>query len=297
MLLGRVRAPMRTRASSQSGRVFGASARLHHPRARDGGTCLHLCRRSRAARLGATLPLRALVQRRRSASGRRLDAPWEVRDQRRRARSRRRHRQRDRSSRSMLPTTAAELARKIAGAPPIEREGRTIRLRPRSSSDGRRAATVNYAVRVPPETEVLTSSDSGATTVRGVSARLPCARRPARSISSASVRPRRWRPDPDPVARSERALTASSESGRVSVKGVPTGPWQFSTGSGSMDIGVPSNAPVTLDASGRSGSIRVVGGPVQGSVSKRKVSGTIAGGGALIRATSRSGSVIVTVSQ
>src|SRR5262245_10217834 len=67
-----------------------------------------------------------------------------------------------------VPANAVELARQVASAPPIEREGATVRLRPPSDAAARRAVTVSYQVRVPPNTNVQTTSDSGATSVRGV---------------------------------------------------------------------------------------------------------------------------------
>ena len=60
-----------------------------------------------------------------------------------------------------VPTNALELAQKIAANPPIEREGNTVRLRPPSDATERRAVTVNYEVRVPPNTAIVAVSDSG----------------------------------------------------------------------------------------------------------------------------------------
>ena len=67
-----------------------------------------------------------------------------------------------------VPANAADLARKVADNPPIQRDGQTVRLRPPSEPAEQRAVTVSYQVRVPPETEVAAASESGATTVRGV---------------------------------------------------------------------------------------------------------------------------------
>jgi hypothetical protein len=39
-------------------------------------------------------------------------------------------------------------------------------------------------------------------------------------------------------------LTASSQSGRLSIDGRPGGPWTLSTGSGAMDIAIAANAPL-----------------------------------------------------
>ena len=67
-----------------------------------------------------------------------------------------------------VPTNAETLARQVAGAPPIDRIGNTIRLGMPSDPAALRAVIVAYQVRVPPNTDVQTTSESGATTIRGV---------------------------------------------------------------------------------------------------------------------------------
>src|SRR5215510_9924463 len=67
---------------------------------------------------------------------------------------------------------AAERARKVAADPPVRLDGSTVRLTPPADGDDRQAMTISYQVRVPPSTDVLTASDSGATTVRGVGGRV-----------------------------------------------------------------------------------------------------------------------------
>jgi DUF4097 and DUF4098 domain-containing protein YvlB len=86
-------------------------------------------------------------------------------------------------------------------------------------------------------------------------------------------------------------LTATSTSGRIRVSGLPTAPWQVTSGSGSFDLDFDSNAKLTLEARSGSGSVRVDGGSLQGSISKGAASGTVGGGGPLVRASSRSGSI------
>jgi hypothetical protein len=68
-----------------------------------------------------------------------------------------------------VPANAEALARQVASAPPIERVGKTIRLDSPSDPAALRAVTVSYQVRVPVDTEAHTTSESGATTVRGLS--------------------------------------------------------------------------------------------------------------------------------
>jgi Putative adhesin len=67
-----------------------------------------------------------------------------------------------------VPENPLEIAQKIAADPPIERVGDTVRLRPPADARDRRAVTVNYDVRVPPNTKILTVSDSGETTIAGL---------------------------------------------------------------------------------------------------------------------------------
>src|SRR5262245_1479316 len=54
-------------------------------------------------------------------------------------------------------TDGAERAQKIAANPPVRRDGNTIRLTPPADDADRQAMTVNYQVRVPPATDVLTA--------------------------------------------------------------------------------------------------------------------------------------------
>ena len=86
-------------------------------------------------------------------------------------------------------------------------------------------------------------------------------------------------------------LIATSSSGRIRVSGSPTAPWEVTSGSGSFDLAFESNAKLTLDARSGSGSVYVEGSTLQGSTAKGAASGTVGGGGPLVRASSRSGSI------
>jgi DUF4097 and DUF4098 domain-containing protein YvlB len=87
------------------------------------------------------------------------------------------------------------------------------------------------------------------------------------------------------------ALVATSNSGRIRVSGLPTAPWQVTSGSGSFDLDFDSEAKLNLEARSGSGTVYVDEARLQGSSSKSVASGTIGGGGPLVRATSRSGSI------
>lgn len=201
--------------------------------------------------------------------------------------------------------------------------------------------TVAYAVSVPRGTVVRTNSDSGETTIAGVSGKVSV------RTESASIRVRDLSGDADVTTQSgsvdadsvggnldvttqssrvsvrnlgaglrvrtqsgavegtfrgqgnvdvgtgssaidlvgvNGGLTATSNSGRIRVSGLPTAPWQVTSGSGSFELDFDSNAKLTLDARSGSGSVRVDGSALQGSTSKGAASGTVGGGGPLVRA-------------
>lgn len=69
----------------------------------------------------------------------------------------------------MLPADALEIAKRIAKSPPVERDGGMLRLSPPAEASEQRAVTVAYQVRVPAASTVRTSSDSGETSVTGIS--------------------------------------------------------------------------------------------------------------------------------
>jgi hypothetical protein len=89
------------------------------------------------------------------------------------------------------------------------------------------------------------------------------------------------------------AVTASSQSGRISVTGVPKRSWNVHSGSGGLDIAIDSSASFNLDAMTGSGSVNVESAAIQGAVSKQTVQGTVGSGGASVRLSSRSGSIHV----
>jgi hypothetical protein len=250
-----------------------------------------------------------------------------------------------------VPANAADLARRVAENPPIQREGRTLKLRPPSDAAEQRAVTVSYQVRVPPETDVTTTSESGATSVRGV-ARAVVIRTQSGAIDvmqlkgTAAVTTGSGAVTVDDVAGALTVKTSSSgitarsiggnvrvrtqsgrvdvalsgegdsdietgssairlsgirggviaatQSGHVSLQGVPRRDWTVTAGSGSLDIVTASAVPFSLDASA-GGSVKITGATVQGSVSKRKVVGAVAGGGPQMKVASRSGSVVLRV--
>jgi len=228
-----------------------------------------------------------------------------------------------------VPTDAVAIAQRIAGAPPIEREGSTIRLRPPADAGDRRAVTVNYVVRVPADTTVRTVSESGATTIRGLSGALDVRTQSAaieidsatgativtsgsgaikviRAGSSLRVRTQSGNVDGTLTGQGDvdvktgssaitlhgvrGGLMVDTQSGRVTLAGRPGYDWTVTTGSSAVDVDVESGAAFSVDARSRSGSVAVQG-PLQGSTEKHMVSGKLNGGGPTVRVTTGSGAI------
>ncbi len=75
------------------------------------------------------------------------------------------------------------------------------------------------------------------------------------------------------------ALTATSNSGRIRISGMPSEPWQVTSGSGSFELDFDSSSKLTLEARSNSGTVYVDGSRLHGSTSKSLASGTVGGGG------------------
>lgn len=246
-----------------------------------------------------------------------------------------------------VPANAAELARAVADHPPVEQAGGTIRLRPPSGADERRAVTVSYRVRVPRGTSIVSVSDSGATAIRDVTGPVDVRTQSGAidvkqvggattistgsgavgieeaagplsvTTSSSAITARGVKHDLKVrtgsgavnaaltgdggidvetassgvrLTGARGALTVTTGSGRVIVDGAPGGAWKTSTGSGSVEMSL-SPAPVTIDAKTGSGSVTLQGGTVRGTVSKKRIDGTVDGGGPRVTIESRSGSI------
>jgi DUF4097 and DUF4098 domain-containing protein YvlB len=89
-------------------------------------------------------------------------------------------------------------------------------------------------------------------------------------------------------------LTAETGSGDVLLEGAPQGSWRLSAGSGNLRVKLPTGTGYELDAETSSGEIRV-DAPITltGAISRRRVRGTVGGGGAFITAETGSGDIVV----
>jgi hypothetical protein len=89
-------------------------------------------------------------------------------------------------------------------------------------------------------------------------------------------------------------LTAVSNNGHIRVAGAPGAPWDVMVGSSSIEIFFDRGTPLKLDATSGSGDVYVKGFHLDdASIVKGSTTGTLGGGGPLVRASTRSGSVRV----
>ena len=247
-----------------------------------------------------------------------------------------------------VPANALDLARRVAAAPPIEHTGNAIRLRVPADDATRRAVTVSYRVQVPPDTAVETTSESGETTVEGItrsvqvrtqSAAIALRRLSGSTTASTgsgamvadtqsgdltvttgsssfrgtgiggSLHVRTQSGEVDAVftgagnadvetgssairLRGLRGgLTAKTQSGKVTITGAPGRAWMITTGSSAIDVSLQRAFGLSLDAVSRSGAVVLDDVPVNGSVTKRAVNGSVAGGGARVHLETRSGTI------
>ena len=213
-----------------------------------------------------------------------------------------------------VPANAVDLARQVAANPPIEHQGNIVRLRPPHDDATQRAVTVNFQLRVPADTRVKTTSDSGATSVRGIGGTVHVQTQSgAIEVHSlggdATISSGSGAVTADSVAGPLAVVTSSSsfaatglgsslrvrtQSGEVNAALTGTGDVDIETGSSTIHVRGLQGA---LTAKTQSGHVSVQGAPRQPWVATTGSSGVSfdveAGVPFSIDATSRSGSVAV----
>jgi DUF4097 and DUF4098 domain-containing protein YvlB len=88
------------------------------------------------------------------------------------------------------------------------------------------------------------------------------------------------------------SLDAKAGSGTIEAEGSPTGAWNLHTGSGTVQLKLPSDASFDLEAHTSSGSISVdQPHSVQGSVGRKEIRGKVGGGGVPVEVQTGSGDI------
>jgi DUF4097 and DUF4098 domain-containing protein YvlB len=200
----------------------------------------------------------------------------------------------------------------IVSNPPIVQNGNEITIGERHNSELFRNITVDYEITLPHASAIAATTGSGDVEIREVGASLKA------QSGSGSVRARGIKGAAtlgtgsgdielqqtgagDVKAETgsgnirlrglSGALKASTGSGDIEAEGQPSADWRLSTGSGSIRLGVGS-ARFNLDADTGSGVINVAQ-PItmQGSLNHHHVTGSVNGGGPVIRANTGSGDI------
>jgi DUF4097 and DUF4098 domain-containing protein YvlB len=232
-----------------------------------------------------------------------------------------------------VPSNAADLAKQVAATPPITQTGDAVKVGRIVDETTRKAVSVSYDISVPAATMVAASSGSGNVAVSGVNNSVKAnsgsgnidvsgiggdvdARtgsgnvtvkdaKKAANLSSGSGNIVGMLTGQGDVKASTGSgdikltgvvglLSANTGSGSIGVEGKPTGDWKLSAASGDVQVAVPSEQGFTLDASTASGSLDIAAPlTVQGKIDRRRVQGTVRGGGPTLRLSTASGDIAV----
>jgi DUF4097 and DUF4098 domain-containing protein YvlB len=232
-----------------------------------------------------------------------------------------------------VPANAAELARQFVANPPIVQSGDVVTVGKITDEATRRAVSVSYQITVPAATTVQANSGSGSVSVSGVRGAVKAnsgsgnvnassiggdvdlrtgsgnislkGGGKAATLSTGSG-------DIDATLNGQGdvkantgsgnitlsgvvgLLHASTGSGSIGVNGKPTGDWRVSAASGNVSVALPAEQGFTLDASTSSGSFDIASPmTVQGRIDRRRVQGTVRGGGPTLRLSTASGDIAV----
>jgi len=169
-----------------------------------------------------------------------------------------------------VPANAIELAQKVAAKPPIEQTGDRLRLRVPPDPAEDRAMTVNYDLRVPPNSRVIAVSDSGAIEVRDVTGQVEVRTQSSAislwSLGAADVETGSGAVRVDGATGAVRITTSSSAitarrlsgglhartgSGHVIASFTGAGPVNIGTSSSAIELSGVSGALTTNTESGR----------------------------------------------
>ena len=226
---------------------------------------------------------------------------------------------------------AEEAVRLFESEPPVELVDGQLLIGHYENNKYGRNVTINYDIIVPREIQVASHTGSGSQTISGVtgpvevstgsgSIKLDHVGGPVEASSgsgsiraegvagafqahsgSGSIRMDQVSPgDVDVSCGSGNIvldnvvgeLSAHTGSGKIVVDGLPTGSWTLDSGSGTIKITFPDDAAFELDARAHSGSINVDHPlTIRGTVSKKRLSGEVRGGGPLIEIETGSGNI------
>ncbi len=184
--------------------------------------------------------------------------------------------------------------RDVLAVPPIQQSGNVITIG-RTDGDARyRDVGISYVITVPSGTRIESRVGSGSQSITRVDGPVEASTGSGR-ITIDQVRGNVKATTGSGAIYVEGAtaqLEARTGSGAIHVDGSPRQPWNLRTGSGQIDVRVDNQTPFDLDAQTGSGGV-VTAQPVvvSGQQSRQRLSGSVRGGGAVMRLRTGSGSI------
>lgn len=232
-----------------------------------------------------------------------------------------------------VPANAQDLARQLVASPPVAQQGNVVTVGKIADDATRRAVTVSYEISVPSSATVSASSGSGDVAVSGIAGAVKATSgsgnvrassvdgdvavktgsgdvtvrdlKSGAQLSTGSGNIRGAVNGSGHVQASSGSgdielagvhglLSASTASGDIGVAGTPAGDWQLSAASGDVTVDIPTDRGFSIDADTASGDFAFASEvKVQGRVEKRRVQGTVLGGGHTLRLRTASGNIAV----
>jgi hypothetical protein len=214
------------------------------------------------------------------------------------------------ASHSWMGGGSDEDVKEVSANPPIEISGSMIRIGSRNDGAYRHVA-IDYEISAPYSSQWKASTGSGDIKVSGIVAQkleTGSGEIEANNVTGDSVLDTGSGDIHVAFAKSgfvtaetgsgsihleniQGRLKAQTGSGDIRVSGKPGEDWKLETGSGSIDLGI-GNAPMTLDAESGSGSITTTQNlTTHGSMDKHHITGSINGGGPMVKAETGSGDI------
>lgn len=209
---------------------------------------------------------------------------------------------------------ADELIQQVKDNPPIELDGRRLKVGHFSDRSLRKRVSISFEVVVPAGTEVVADTGSGSIMVMNIEAPVDAdtgsgsvtlenitgSVRADTGSGSITLENITGSIDADTGSGSIRAekiegsFHADTGSGSINVEGRQEGRWTLDTGSGSVSVDLPDDAAFDINAESNSGGI-TIDHPltVQGKVSKKHIKGEVRGGGPLLHIDTGSGRIRV----
>ena len=204
-----------------------------------------------------------------------------------------------------------EQARQIAANPPIEQSGQTIRVG-QQHEEHWRGISIDYQIEAPAGTFLAANSGSGDIVDEGVgqNAKLQTGSGDIRAtglqgpfsvMTGSGTIVAEQTGEGDVIAQTgsgdielkeiHGGFRGQTGSGDIKASGTPSSTWDLQTGSGSIELQT-GNAPLTLDASTGSGSVKTDHEMmVQGSFDHHHIRGKLNGGGPTVKLQTGSGDI------